>query len=350
VQTASDLLPPLEGERLAALRAGFAGISRDPDFDKLAAAEATPERLAPRVREVVDALDEARYALQSAGLPTAAAEKAKAAFVALERRVADLDAGGLARLRGLGADAAAILGPAWATARGVAERGAYAPTDLPPLFEQRFAAKDGGAVALFVVPAGRFWEPDVADRFAEDLRTVDPEASGLALTHVAHGRMILRGFQRAAAIAAVFVLVILLIDFRSVRDSLLALLPTALGWGWMLGAMQLASLEFNVANIVALPLVIGIGLAYGVHVVHRCREPDADGSTGPLPLESVLIGTGGAVAVAALTTVVGFAALTISDYGGMRSLGVLMTTGVFTSFAATVLVLPAVLLMARRAK
>jgi uncharacterized protein len=166
--------------------------------------------------------------------------------------------------------------------------------------------------------------------------------------------VIMAGFGRAAAIATAVVLLILIADFRSIKDALLALLPTAIGWLWMLGLMAVLGLRFNVASIVALPLVIGVGIAYGVHLMHRVREgereTDASGVGGRARIDDAIRGTGGAIMVAALTTVVGFAALTISDYGAMKSLGWLMSIGITTCLLATILVLPAVLVMIRRAQ
>jgi uncharacterized protein len=310
-------------------------------------------KLKRQVDRVVDALDEVRFAMAQAGMAGEPAERAKAAFQSLSHRLKALDDEGRARLLALDGDAAAILAPAWRTARKVAERGHVAPSDLPPLFARRFAAKDDSGVALYVVPEGAFWEEQVAEAFAVDVRRIDPEVSGLALNHVAHGRMIVQGFRRAAAIAAVGILVILLIDFRSLRDALLALLPTVLGWGWMLGTMVLIDLRFDVANIVALPLVLGVGIAYGVHLMHRVREGDArPGQSAPSQrprIDDAIRGTGGAIAVAALTTAVGFAALMPTEYGGMKSLGLVMVIGITACLVATVLVLPAVLLIVRRA-
>ena len=343
VQSPSDLLPPLSPEGLAALRGGLAKMGRDPDFDALAAVTITPEQAAAGARDVADILDEVRAQLRRADLPTASADSAYTAFDDLHRTITGLDDAGKARLASLHQEAASVLGPAWRTARAVADRGGYAPEDVPPLFATRFVSRDGKTLALYAVPAGSFWETDVADRFSADVREIDPDASGLAMVHVAHGQTILQGFRRAALIAAGLIVVMLLADFRSVRDSMLALLPTVLGWLWMLAAMAALDIEFNVANIVALPLVLGIGIAFGVHVMHRQRESERP------DIGDVIRGTGGAIFVAATTTMVGFAALILSDYGGMRSLGIVMVIGIATCLLATILVLPAVLVMLRRA-
>lgn len=350
VQTPSDLLPPLEDEELAALRAGFEGQD-DPDFEALAGSSTTPEALRTRVVGVVDALDEVKAALSEAGQEEPALDAAIDDFKRLRDGLTDPSPEVAGRVGSLNAELAALLGPAWTTAREVARRGHYLPQDLPELFRRRFVARDGSKVALFAVPAGEFWDKDVADRFASDIVSIYPDASGLAMIHVEHGEMIVRGFRRAAGVAAVLVVFLLALDFRSLRDALLALLPTALGWLWMALAMVVLGLRFDVANIVSLPLVLGIGIAFGVHVIHRVREddPPPGSSSAERPhLDTAVRGTGGAIAVAALTTIVGFAGLMTSDYGGMKSFGFVMVIGIFTCLVATVFVLPAALLLLRR--
>ncbi|MEM6991734.1 MAG: MMPL family transporter, partial [Myxococcota bacterium] len=148
----------------------------------------------------------------------------------------------------------------------------------------------------------------------------------------------------AAAVAAGIIFILLVADFGGPRDALLALVPTGLGWLWMFGAMALLRMQFNVANIVCLPLVLGIGVAFGVHFMHRVREDEH------ASLDTVLRGTGGAIAIAALTTMVGFAGLVAGRYGGMQSLGLTMVVGIATCLLATVCILPAMLLVLGRLK
>jgi len=122
----------------------------------------------------------------------------------------------------------------------------------------------------------------------------------------------------------------------------------------MILGMRAFGLQFDVANIVTLPLVLGVGIAYGVHLMHRVREGDPKpGSSTPQSLPTIddaIRGTGGAIAVAALTTVAGFAALIVPDYGGMQSLGAVMVIGIVTCLLTTIIVLPAVLLLVKRAR
>jgi predicted RND superfamily exporter protein len=347
VQTPSDLLPPMDEDGLASLRAGIEALGAAPNVETLAAATTDPKAVAATADEIADLLDEVAFALRGASMDTQGAEAAKAAFTKLAKTLRGLDEAGQARLAGINAEAAAILGPAMATAAAVAQRGHYAPEDLPPVFATRFVSKDQKSVALFAVPSGQFWEEDVALGFAADVRGVDEDAVGLAMVHVEHGRQVREGFERAAIYAAGIIVLLLIADFRSLKDALLALFPTVLGWLWMLGLMPLVGLDFNVANIVALPLVLGIGIAFGVHMMHRLREDAGDGVPS---LDAVVRGTGGAIAVAATTTMVGFAALTLSPYGGMVSLGATMVLGIGACLLATLLVLPALLIVLGRAR
>jgi uncharacterized protein len=353
VQTPSDLLPALGPAELAQLRAGFAGVQDAPDFAALAALPLTPESLRADVVGVIDALDEVKAALADAGREEPALDSALADFKRLRDGLTDPTPAAAERVASLHREVAELLAPAWTTAEAVAQRGGYLPSDLPDLFRRRFASKDGQKAALFAVPAGQFWDKDVADRFASDVVAIYPDASGLAMIHVEHGEMIVRGFRRAALVAAVLVLVLLAFDFRSLRDAFYALLPTALGWLWMAGGMVLFGLRFDVANIVSLPLVLGIGIAFGVHVMHRVREDDpkpGSGSTELPALDTAIRGTGGAIAVAALTTIVGFAGLMTGGYGGMVSFGAVMVIGISTCLVATVFVLPAALLLLKRVR
>jgi predicted RND superfamily exporter protein len=126
--------------------------------------------------------------------------------------------------------------------------------------------------------------------------------------------------------------------------------PTAIGWLWMTGLMAAFDLRFDVANVVSMPLVLGIGIAFGVHMMHRCREEEDEGHPIEQRLDVVVRGTGGAIAIAALTTMVGFGGLMVAAHGGMKSFGGLMMLGIGLSLLATVLVLPALLLVIRRVR
>jgi predicted RND superfamily exporter protein len=349
VQTATDMLPVLDEPRLAALRGGLAALDRVPDFAKLAAQRTTPEALAPKLTAIVDALDEVRFGMEQGGLPTGDVAAAVAGFRGLAQRLTTLDEAGKRRLADVGPKLAGLLGRAVTTGRAVAERGSYAPEDLPLLFRERFVARDGSAVALYVIPSGSAWDGQTGRAFHKAVAAIDPDASGLAININVHETMIVTGFRQAAGLSAVLIFLVVMLQLRGLRDAVLALIPTGLGWLWMLGVMAVIGLNFNVANIVALPLVIGIGTAFGVHLMHRAQG-SAAAHGGVARLDDLIRGTGGAVVLSALTTIASFAALMLGDYGGQVLFGLTMVIGISACLLASLFVLPSLLAVLGRAK
>lgn len=161
----------------------------------------------------------------------------------------------------------------------------------------------------------------------------------------------LRGdIRRDAVISALIgvVLVALLLwgDFRELRACGLALLPLALGILWMLGAMVALGLRMNFMNIFVITMIIGIGVDYGIHVLHRYREeaghPEGD-------VRAALEETVRGVALAALTTVVGFGSLATSHYPGLVSMGAVAILGTVATGLVAIAVVPAWLVWRRGA-
>lgn len=345
VQSGTDLLPELDDEAVASLRAGFEKLD-PPSFDALRNRERDREELAEAVTALIDTTDEVAFALRRAERSTAGIEELATALKALRERVKGLkDVETLAATERRVAD---LLERAWTTATRVAERGGYLPTDLPPLFRNRFVSKDGKGLAIFANPKGNIWDAAVAEAFARDVQSVAPEMSGLAVTVHEHMRMIKEGFAKASSLSIAVTLLILFIGFRRVYDVGFALLPVALGVAWMLGIMGYAGIRFDVANIVALPLITGVGVDAGAHMIHRWRQ-SAEAHGGVASIEDIIRGTGAAVLVSSLTTATGFAALMLAAYGGMKSLGLTMTIGVTGSMLGSLLVVPCLLLATKRA-
>ncbi|MCC6528525.1 MAG: MMPL family transporter [Polyangiaceae bacterium] len=349
VDTATDALPELTTARLAELRAGLVALGRKPDFARLRGRARSGPEVAGRLRALADTFDEVAFALREAGRPTRGVDEAKAACAAVGKTLASLPDGGGAALGRLELAVANLLDRGWSTAAAVAERGFYLPTDLPPVFRAHFMAKDGQGLALFAMPAGNVWAGDAARRFHDEVLSVAPQASGLALEIHAHQHDILSSFTRAALLTAGLMFFVCLVSLRSFWDSLLAMLPVLVGFSLMMGFMVAADMRLNVANIVALPQLLGISVELGSQIVVRTRQSAAErGGVGDL--KDILQGTGSSILIAAGTTIVGFAALTIADYRAMKSLGVIMTVGTTSTIVASLLFLPAVLLLLKRAR
>jgi hypothetical protein len=105
----------------------------------------------------------------------------------------------------------------------------------------------------------------------------------------------------------------------------------------MVGAMDFLGISFNLANLVILPLIIGIGVVNGVHIVHRYRE-ETDKSVNVLSKS-----TGQGVILSSLTTMIGFGSLMVADHQGVHSLGLVLTLGVGCCLLASITLLPSIL-------
>jgi len=349
VETPSDMLPALDDERMAALKRLVTLLGKEGGAADYAAAGRTPvdrDALVKELTGLIDALEEVAFALKGGDKDAKPAEAAKAKLVTLRDRV---KAAPQERLDALQATTFGIVARAYDTARRVIERGGYAPADLPALFHHRFVSKDGTEVALFVHPKGDIWDVPVAEKFTADVTAVSPTASGIATTLAEHPKMIVRGFQRSTVLSAVLVLVILYLGFRRIFDVVGSAVPLVIGAVVMCGSIPLLGLAFNHANVVVVPLLLGLGLEASAHIVHRYRESAAE-NDGVARLSDLLSGTGSAVFVGTLTTVWGFTVMLFAEYRAMFWLGALMTIGKGATLAASLLVLPALLVAMKKAK
>jgi uncharacterized protein len=123
--------------------------------------------------------------------------------------------------------------------------------------------------------------------------------------------------------------------FRSVRHTLLAFLPTAIGFVWSAGILGLMGVELDMFSLFAAMTFIGIATDNAIYVIHRFNIE------GTRPMRAVLTATGGGVLVACGTTLIGFGSLIGSTYGPLRSFGITSVTTIATCLVAALLVLPA---------
>lgn len=205
---------------------------------------------------------------------------------------------------------------------------------------------DGWVSVVYLYPPRNIWRREPPPRAME---LADELGPGLDLTGTNVVNALLRAqVRRDAVMAAVlgFLLVgvLLWIDFRSLRDAILSLIPLLVGLVWMLGAMVLVGIDMNFMNVFVSTMIIGIGVDYGIHAVHRWREVHA-GRNADNRNQSAdgLVETGKAIVVAALSTVVGFGSLATSSYPGLRSTGLVAILGAIGTALVAITLLPALL-------
>ncbi|HVL11951.1 MAG TPA: MMPL family transporter, partial [Gemmata sp.] len=208
--------------------------------------------------------------------------------------------------------------------------------DVPVELRERYRGANGEYLVR-AFARDSLWDYAALARFTAAANTVDPDATGKPFRTLEGLRQMKRGFEWAAVYALAAIVAVLMLDLRRVKDLLLGLFPLAVGVVMTLGVMGLCGVALNPANMIALPLIVGVGVDNGVHVLHDYR--------GRMKGVAYRLGaaTGRGVMVAGLTTVLGFGTLMTARHAGMASLGLALTLGVTFSMLAALVWLPALL-------
>lgn len=211
--------------------------------------------------------------------------------------------------------------------------------DLPSTLKNRFVGVTGKHL-LQVYPRDNIWERENQARFVADLRKVDRYATGTPVQLLEYTTLLKKSFEEAAMYSLVAITILVFIHFRSVSCVILSLIPVGVGFLWMVGFMGVFGIHFNPANIMTLPLVVGIGVTNGIHILNRFAEE--------LQPSILAKSTGKAVLVSGLTTIAGFGSLIAAKHQGIESLGYVMATGTATCMFVALTFLPAILNLLNR--
>jgi predicted RND superfamily exporter protein len=208
-------------------------------------------------------------------------------------------------------------------------------SDLPGSLRDRFLGVTGKYL-LQIYPKKNIWNRDNQEEFVTELRTVNDRVTGTPVEQYEYTSLLVRSYIEAALYALAAIVVLVGIHFRRVGMVLLSLVPVAIGTIWTAGIMHLLQLPVNPANIMVLPLVVGIGVTNGIHILNRYVEE----GTPSLLTKS----TGKAVVISGLTTIAGFVSLALGNHQGIQSLGLVMSIGVACCMLAALTVMPALLM------
>ncbi|MFL6195813.1 MAG: efflux RND transporter permease subunit [Thermoanaerobaculia bacterium] len=193
--------------------------------------------------------------------------------------------------------------------------------------------------AVYLYPAGSKWRREPPPQAVEMARKLGPNAvlTGTNVMNQTVRREVLEDAWVAGILGYVLVAILLWLDFRTLRHTVMALAPLTVGILWMLGSMALLDIQMNFINIFVTTMIIGIGVDYGVHVLHRYLEvrdlPDEEYERG-------IQETGKAVVAASLSTIVGFGSITISHYPGLISTGKVAILGALCTSLVAITLLP----------
>ena len=218
--------------------------------------------------------------------------------------------------------------------------------DLPETLRNRFVSLSGKHL-LMVYPKRDPWQRDNQREFVFTLRQAldpldlnRPIITGPPVQLYEYTGLLRSSCEEAAYYSLLAIVLLVLIHFRSLVAVVLALLPVAIGSIWLGGIMGWLSIPFNPANILILPLVIGIGVTNGIQILNRFAE-----ERNPSILAK---STGKAVLISGLNTIAGFGSLMVGKHQGIASLGYVMAAGTATCLVAALTFLPSVLYLIQK--
>ncbi|MBD3674577.1 MAG: MMPL family transporter [Planctomycetaceae bacterium] len=259
--------------------------------------------------------------------------------------------------------------------------------DLPSELTSRFVSPEGKWL-LQIYPRNQIWDVEPLEEFVESVRSIDPNATGTPLQNYEASRQIKESYQQAAIYALAVIAIVLLLDFldnrfkvigiippvvgvgilaivlhqksidispiwyvltalvmivgiagyldfQNSRDALLALVPPIGGSFIMFGLMGILDIDLNPANLIVLPLVLGIGVDDGVHVIHDFREQRGHYQTSSSTINAIVL--------TSLTSMIGFGSMMVASHRGLYSVGMVLVIGVGSCLLVSLVTLPALL-------
>jgi predicted RND superfamily exporter protein len=215
---------------------------------------------------------------------------------------------------------------------------------VPEQMRRMFTARVGDGYLLHVVPRRYLWDRLSLERFASQTASVHPDVVGSEQLILVMMDETLADGRAAALLALAVIGTLLLVHFRGPM-GLVALVPLAVGSLAMLGMMYVLGMKYNYMNLIATPIILGIGIDDGVHALHRFRHEAAHGYER-VTTSFRLVGR--AILLTSLTTMIGFGSVAFYEMRGMASFGQVLFFGVGFCFLATIFVLPATLRLVTR--
>ena len=209
------------------------------------------------------------------------------------------------------------------------------PESMPPEIHDDWIASDGRA-RVSVFPKGDMKDEHQMAAFVAAVRTLAPDATGAPVSILESGKTVSTAFTTASLLALAAITLLLAVVLRRLRDVALVIVPLALAGVYALGTCVAIGLAFNYANVIAVPLLMGIGVAFDIYFVMVWR-----GGTGPVAL--LQTSTARAVVFSAATTGTAFGSLALSHHAGTASMGLLLMMSLIYVLLCTLIVQPALM-------
>ena len=212
--------------------------------------------------------------------------------------------------------------------------------DVPSYLRERFVGKSGRYL-LQIFARDNIWEREPMQTFVSQLQTVDADVTGPPVVALYSIQNMQQGYVRGGVYALITIVGLTFVHFRRLKPTWLALLPLGVAALWMIPCMALLGVQMNIANLIVIPLFMGMAIDNGLHLVDRALEPPRTASKRNTQ------STGKAVVLATLTTIAGFGSLMVARHAGIFSFGLLLALAVTCNLVAVFTVLPLLLRIVR---
>ena len=207
-------------------------------------------------------------------------------------------------------------------------------SDLPDSLVARFVSPSGKHL-MKIFSKGDIWDMAAMERFVRQVRSVDNQVTGNPIQVYEASLQMKRSYEQATWFALCTILPVMFLNLGNLRDTFLAVLPLAACMLQLFGIMGFLNIPFNAANMISLPLMLGMGVDNGINIVYDFHRQTARYRMSPSTAVAVILNT--------LTTMVGFAVLMLADHRGLQSLGRVLTIGMSCCLVSSLIILPAFL-------
>jgi uncharacterized protein len=210
---------------------------------------------------------------------------------------------------------------------------------------RRYVDRSDGAVRIvtYLSVSDPRWKREAPPGLVQALQNDDPRitVTGTNVVSKEFRRIFQREAPRAVLFGLLLVAVLLLLDFRSLSLTAVALAQLICGVVLMLGVMRVCGIHLNYVNSFVATMILGVGIDYGIHIVHRMSLTGGK-------LEPGLLETGKAVVIAALTNIAAFGTLMLGHYPALRSFGAVAAIGSATCLLTALTFVPATMIRPER--
>ena len=215
--------------------------------------------------------------------------------------------------------------------------------NLPAQLKRLWLSADGRR-RIEIYPKQDMQDDTALREFVRAIQSVSSRVTGAPVMNLEASDAVATAFKQAFLYAFIAITLMLYILLARKKDVFLVLIPLLMAAVITGGISVLAGLPLNFANVIALPLLLGIGVDSGIHIIHRFRTDLPDGKN------VLATSSARAVVVSSLTTMGGVGNLALSPHAGTASMGMLLTLGIGVTLACMLLVLPALLTVVARSR